>query len=99
MTEPAAQTHLTQQSTISPALKAWAGFLADQGRCPNTIKAFVSDVRLLAEFLPADLRLGGISTGDLNRFFTWMEKHRGVPCSPKTLARRRTSETKALMVL
>jgi integrase/recombinase XerD len=66
-------------------------FLADQGRSPNTIKAFLSDVRLLTTFLPENIAIGKITTKDLNRYFEWMEKERDVPCSPKTLARRITS--------
>jgi integrase/recombinase XerD len=66
-------------------------FLYDQGRSPNTVKAFLSDVRLLTQFLPPDRTLGSITTDNLNRFFEWMEKERAVPCSPKTLARRITS--------
>jgi integrase/recombinase XerD len=66
-------------------------YLNDQGRSPNTIKAFLSDVRLLSEYLPPDAAIGSISTNDLNRFFEWMEKDRAIPCSPKTLARRITS--------
>ncbi len=92
MTMPSRElTHLTPQSTLAPALEAWELFLQDQGRSPYTVKAFLSDVRLLARFLPPDRALGAITTGDLNRFLAWMEKERGVPCSPKTLARRITS--------
>jgi len=82
---------ITSQTNLPPAIKAWEMFLNDQGRSLNTIKAFLSDVRLLTEFLPPDATLGSISTIDLNRFFDWMEKERSVPCSPKTLARRITS--------
>jgi len=35
--------------------------------------------------------LGGITTSDLNNFLSWLEKERGIPCSPKSLARRITS--------
>jgi integrase/recombinase XerD len=35
--------------------------------------------------------LGSISTNDLNNYFEWMQKERGVACSPKTLARRITT--------
>ena len=83
--------HLTSQTGLAPALHAWEIYLNDQGRSPNTVKAFLSDVRLLTEFLPPDQNLGSITTNDLNRFFEWMEKERAVPCSPKTLARRITS--------
>ena len=87
--------HLTPQAPLAPTVKAWELYLYDQGRSPNTVKAFLSDVQLLAQFLPPDRAIGAITTNDLNRFFEWMEKERGVPCSPKTLARRITS-TKSL---
>jgi integrase/recombinase XerD len=83
--------HLTPKVPFAPALKAWESYLYDQGRSPNTVKAFLSDVSLLAHFLPPDQKIGAITTNDLNRFFGWMEKERAVPCSPKTLARRITS--------
>ncbi len=83
--------HLTPQVTLPTALKAWEMYLFDQGRSPHTVKAFLSDVHLLNQYLPPDRQVGDITTAELNRFFHWMEKERGVPCSPKTLARRITS--------
>ena len=91
MSAISATAHLTAQSTLAPAIKAWELYLNDQGRSPNTLKAFLSDVRILTQFVPADQALGAITTDDLNSYFEWMEKHRDVPCSPKTLARRITS--------
>src|SRR5512138_2772531 len=88
-------SHLTPQTSLTSAIHSWQAFLADQGRSPNTIKAFLSDVRLLTTFLPEDITIGKITTKDLNRYFEWMEKERDVPCSPKTLARRITA-TKSL---
>jgi len=88
-------SHLTPQTPLTAAIKSWEVYLADQGRSPNTIKAFLSDVRLLTTFLPADTTLGMVTTKELNRYFEWMEKERPVPCSPKTLARRITA-TKSL---
>ncbi len=85
------EAHLTPQSGMAPALTAWEMFLYDQGRSPNTVKAFLSDVRLLAGYLPPDKTLGGISKTDLVNFLHWLEHERGVPCSPKSLARRTTS--------
>src|SRR6202142_1874783 len=87
--------HISPQTPLAPAIKAWESFLLDQGRSPNTIKAFLSDVHLLTQFLPPDRTVGAVTTNDLNRFFEWMEKERDIPCSPKTLARRITS-TKSL---
>ena len=88
-------SHLTPQSTLASAINSWQAYLADKGRSPNTIKAFLSDVRLLTSFLPEDTTLAKITTKDLNRYFEWMENERAVPCSPKTLARRITA-TKSL---
>lgn len=83
--------HLSSQTTLSPALQAWEIFLDDQGSSPHTIIAFLGDLRLLASYLPPDRMVGEISLADLNNFLRWMEYERGVPCSPKTLARRITS--------
>lgn len=91
MAEKKLTSHLTQNSSLASAINSWEMFLADQGRSPNTIKAFLSDVRLLTTFLPENVAIGKITTKDLNRYFEWMEKERDVPCSPKTLARRITS--------
>lgn len=84
-------SHLDQNTTIVAAINAWEMYLADQGRSPNTIKAFRSDVRLLVNFLPDDTTLSKVTTKELARFFEWMENEREVACSPKTLARRITS--------
>jgi len=91
MSDPSSSAHLTAQTALIPAINAWEIYLNDQGRSPNTIKAFLSDVRLLTNFLPPDRSLGAITTNDLNSFLAWMERERGVPCSPKTLARRITA--------
>lgn len=83
--------HITSQSLLGPTIKAWRFFLDDQGNSPHTVKAFTADLRLLAAYLPPDRTLGSLTTTDLNTFLDWMQKGRGVPCSPKTLARRITS--------
>jgi site-specific recombinase XerD len=83
--------HLTPQTGLIPAINAWEFYLNDQGRSLNTVKAFLSDVRLLTQILPPDQTLGAITTADLNTFLHWLEHERTVPCSPKTLARRVTS--------
>ncbi len=87
----ALEAHLTTDSTLEAAIEAWSIYLKDQGRSPHTIKAFSADVHLLGKYLPPGTPLGQISTTDLNNFLEWMQNKRGVPCSPKTLARRITS--------
>ena len=83
--------HITPQTTLQPAILAWRIYLDDQANSPHTVKAFVADLNLLASYLPPDRALGSITTADLNNFLNWMQKGRGVPCSPKTLSRRITS--------
>ncbi|MBT3389512.1 MAG: site-specific integrase [Chloroflexi bacterium] len=83
--------HITAQTTLIPAINGWKIYLQDQGNSPHTLKAFIGDVELLASYLPPDRTLGSVTTSDLNNFLEWMLTERGVPCSPKTLARRITS--------
>lgn len=84
-------SHITDRTALVPAINSWRIFLTDQGKSPHTVKAFTADVLLLASYLPPDRPLGAITTNELNNFLDWMQKQRGVPCSPKTLARRITS--------
>lgn len=83
--------HITSQTPLMPAIRSWEIFLLDQGKSPYTIKAFLGDLQLLAGSLPPDKPVGSITTKDLNNFLTWLTTGRGVPCSPKSLARRITS--------
>jgi site-specific recombinase XerD len=83
--------HITPSTPLLPALRAWELYLADQGRSIYTVKAFLGDVQLLANYLAPDRNLGSITTRDLNAFLEWLQAGRGVPCSPKSLARRITS--------
>ncbi len=89
--ESQAIAHLTTQTLLPPAIQAWEIYLKDQGRSPYTIKAFTGDLSLLASFLPPDRGVGAVTTTELNHFLQWLQKGRGVPCSPKSLARRITS--------
>ncbi len=86
-----ASAHITTQTPLTPAINAWRVYLEDQGKSPHTLKAFIGDMTILASYLPPDRPLGEITTNELNNFLNWMQKGRGVPCSPKTLARRITS--------
>lgn len=84
-------TRISVRTPLTPAINAWQVYLEDQGKSPHTVKAFSHDMTLLASFLPPDRPLGEISTTELNGFLQWMKSGRGVPCSPKTFARRITS--------
>ena len=89
--ESAKIAHITAQTPLLPAVGAWELYLQDQDRSPFTVKAFLGDLQLLANYLPPDRTLGSITTRDLNQFLGWLQSGRGVPCSPKSLARRITS--------
>jgi integrase/recombinase XerD len=91
MAKNTAPAHISTKTNLNSAINGWEIFMYDQGRSTNTVKAFLSDVRLLSQFLPPDQSIGTVTTDDINRFFTWMEKERDIPCSPKTLSRRITS--------
>lgn len=84
-------TTINSQTSLIPAINTWQIFLEDQGRSIHTVKAFMGDMNLMASYLPPDVKLGSITTNDLNNFLDWMQNKRGVPCSPKTLSRRITS--------
>ncbi len=83
--------HITALTPLAPSIQAWELYLNDQGRSPYTVKAFIGDLQLLAGYLPPDRGIGAITTRDLNSFLLWLQNGRGVPCSPKSLARRITS--------
>lgn len=90
-TTPVNSAHISATTTLLPAMQGYEMYLNDQGRSPYTVKAFLSDLRLLASFFPPERAIGAINTTDLNAFFEWMQNERQVPCSPKTLARRITT--------
>ncbi len=61
------------------------------GASEHTVKAFRSDLRLLADWAGPDYPIGVFATADLNAFLHWMLTERDKPCSPKTYARRVTA--------
>lgn len=85
------EIHITSETTLIPAIRSWEIFLYDQGRSRFTVKAFIGDLNLFTSFFAPDTTIGAITTNDINRFLEWLQKERGVPCSPKSLSRRITS--------
>lgn len=85
--------HVSAKTNLPAAMQFWELYLKDQDRSVHTVKSFLGDLKLLEKFLPPDVEIGQISTADLNRFIEWLESGRGkgIPCSPKSLARRVTS--------
>ena len=84
-------TDLTKNSSLTAAGSAFYGHMIRQGFSDNTIKAFQADLRLFTKYMAADTAVNKIEQADIDRFLTWMRADRGVPCSPKTYARRLTT--------
>lgn len=82
---------VSPETSLAAALGPFQDHMIRQGFTENTIKAFLSDLRLLGKHVGARTPVGEISTKKLNDFLTWMLHKRGVPCSPKTYARRVTT--------
>lgn len=85
------ELHITEETPLEPAIRSWEVFLLDQGRSLHTVKAFMGDLNLLADFFAPETPVGNITTSDINGFLEWLQNGRGVPCSPKTLSRRITA--------
>lgn len=83
--------HITTDTPISSVIRSWEIYLSDQGKSPYTIKSFRGDLNLFKDYLPVDRSIGTITANDINHFLEWLQTSRGVPCSPKSLARRVTS--------
>lgn len=88
---PDGSTGLAPTTSLSAAVRAWGESLEDEGKSIHTVKAFTGDLRLLGKFIGGGMAINSIGTHDLKNFLDWMLNHRGVPCSPKTYARRVTS--------
>jgi site-specific recombinase XerD len=82
---------LSANASIQAALGLFENHMRDQGFSLNTRKAFVSDIRLLGKYLGIGQPIGEIGTKNLNDFLDWLLNKRGVPCSPKSYARRVTT--------
>ncbi len=90
-TESSVREFIDVDSSFPTAIHAWEIYLADEGRTGNTIKAFISDIQLMASYFSPDRSIGSIKTREINTFLNWMDNERNVPCSPKTYSRRITS--------
>ncbi|WP_420642966.1 tyrosine-type recombinase/integrase [Candidatus Leptofilum sp.] len=82
---------LSADASIQAALGLFETHMRNEGFAINTMKAFASDVRLLGKYLGIGQPIGKIGTNNLNDFLKWLLEERGVPCSPKSYARRVTT--------
>jgi len=86
-----APSGLDAHCSLRTAMGGFEVHMQQQGFAENTIKAFLSDLNILTQFIGVGTAVGAISTQDLNRFTHWLVHERGVPCNPKSLARRVTT--------
>lgn len=82
---------LTTKTSLQAALGRFQQHMREEGFALNTSKAFASDMRLLGKYLGIGTAIGDIGTKNLNDFLDWLLNDRGVPCSPKSYARRVTT--------
>lgn len=87
----AARLGLDPRSSLAEASEAFYGHMVRQGFSDNTIKAFQADLRLVQKHLGSNRPVGKIAPADLEEFMNWLRMERGVPCSPKSYARRMTT--------
>jgi len=83
--------HLNSLSALSSALKAFHEHMLHENLSTNTVKAFDSDLRLLARFAGSSTPLSELTPGRLESFLDYLRYERGVPCKPKSLSRRLTT--------
>jgi integrase/recombinase XerD len=82
---------LTRESPLSAAIGGFHEHMIRKGFTENTVNAFLYDLRILTRYLGADCTLNQVSTKELNDFLTYLRYYRGVPCNPKSYARRMTT--------
>jgi len=82
---------LTARSPLHAAVDGFQTHMQQRDFSDHTVQAFNSDLDILAQFVGVGTAVGDIGTRELNRFVDWLVNDRGVPCNPKSLARRITT--------
>jgi len=82
---------IDSNSALASAAGAYHDHMVRQGFSEHTIKAFAGDLRLLQKYFGPNMAIAKLGTKNLNDFLTWLLHYRGVPCSPKSYARRVTT--------
>lgn len=89
--QPQQEAEISRHTPLSATLALFQQHLQRAGKSGHTLRAFRSDLRLLANHARDDLPVGAFTTERLNEFLDWLEHGRGVPCSRKSWARRVTT--------
>ncbi len=80
---------VTPTSSLTAGIHAWREHLQRERTPENTVKAFIGDLLLAAQFLGAFKSLNQLGTRDLDQWLNWQRTTQKV--SPKTYSRRITS--------
>lgn len=96
MTQPQSQPEadtatLTARSPLRAAVDAFQSYMQQRDFSTHTIQSFNFDLHILDQFVGANTAIGDVSTRELGHFVHWLANERGVPCNPKSLARRVTT--------
>ncbi|MBZ0276884.1 MAG: tyrosine-type recombinase/integrase [Anaerolineae bacterium] len=89
--EPTSPEEITKLTELRYTIALFQRYLLKEGKSDHTIKAFTSDLSLLAERTGERMPVGQYTTSVLNDFLDWLEYGRGVACSRKSYARRVTT--------
>jgi integrase/recombinase XerD len=89
--QPTTPEEIARHTPLKATIALFQQFLVKEGKSDHTVKAFTSDLQLVAERLGEDTPVGEFTTSMLNDFMHWLEYGRDVPCSRKSYARRVTT--------
>jgi len=90
-TQPLSPEDINRHTALKDTFNLFTLHLALEGKSQHTVKAFASDMQLLADYTDGATQIGRYTTTNLNQFLDWLEHGRGVPCSRKSYARRVTT--------
>lgn len=78
-------------ASLKAAMGGFEEHMKHEGFSEHTVKAFLSDLNILGQFVGIGRAVGDIGTKDLSDFLDWLQHGRDVPCNAKSLARRLTT--------
>ena len=82
---------VNKELPLSAAISGFHRHMIRKGFTDNTISAFLNDLRILTRYLGENHPLSQIGASQLKDFMTYLRHDRGVPCNPKSYARRMTT--------
>lgn len=89
--QPMSPEDINRHTPLKATFALFHQYLVKDGKSIHTVKAFMSDLGLLAEHAGEETPIAQLTTTRLNVFLAWLEHGRGVPCSRKSYARRVTT--------